>query len=214
MTQKNRYRKIKVFFKYLRRGIYLSIAVVLLIFVWVMWQVEQAAKVSSNQNADAAIILGAAAWGKKPSPVFRERIRHAIDLYQQKRVSVLIFTGGTPKEGYETEAQVGKAYAMSQGIPERDIIIEEKSRDTSENFAFTKTEIQNSSLNTFLIVSDPYHMYRSMMIAKDNGYIAYPSPTPYSRFNEPKGQFKFLFNETVSSLVYKIGRLFSASSKA
>ncbi len=183
---KRSYRKIKLFIKYLFRGIVLSVVIALSMFGWFMWQVEQAAKVTSAQNADAAIVLGAAVWGKnKPSPVFKERIRHGIDLYKEGRVDVLIFTGGTPKEGYPPEAEVGKYIAMQEGVPEQDIIVENRSRDTEENFVYTKAQIHNLNLNSFLVVSDPYHMYRAMSIAHDQGFKAYPSPTPTSRFNEP-----------------------------
>lgn len=205
---KNELKKTKTFSKSLRRGIYVSVAVPVLVFAWTMVQVERAAGIVSTKNADAAIVLGAAAWGKNPSPVFKERIRHAVDLYQQQRVGMLIFTGGTIKEGYRSEALVGQEYAMKLGVPEQDIIIEDNSRDTYENFLFTKREVKDVSLKTFLVVSDPYHMYRSMLIAKDLGYTAYPSPTPSSKFNAPKGQFKFLLNETFASIVYKGQRLF------
>lgn len=207
-TEKEAIKTKKTFSKSLRRGLYISVAIPILLFVWTMIQVERAAGTSSNQKADAAIVLGAAAWGKNPSPVFKERIRHAVDLYQQQRVEILIFTGGTIKEGYRSEALVGRDYAIKLGVPEQDIVIEDNSRDTYENFLFTKKEIRNLSLATFLVVSDPYHMYRSMMIAKDTGYVAYPSPTPSSKFNAPKGQFKFLLNETFASIAYKVQRLF------
>lgn len=52
----------------------------------------------SNENqlvkTDAAVVLGAAIWGDAPSPVFEERINHAIWLYQHDYVNFLIFTGG------------------------------------------------------------------------------------------------------------------------
>ena len=206
---KERYRKIKLFFKYLFRGIVLSLFVALFVFGWFMWQVEQAAKVTSDKNADAAIILGAAVYGNEPSPVFRERIRHGVNLYKEGRVEVLIFTGGTPKKGYPPEAEVGKNVALKEGIPEQSIIVENRSRDTEENFIFTKKQIQGLNLNSFLIVRDPYHMYRAMNVAQDQGFTnAYPSPTPTSRFNEPKSQWSFLLNETLSSMAYKVIRLF------
>ncbi|WP_434778590.1 YdcF family protein [Neisseria sp. Ec49-e6-T10] len=189
-------------------GIFLSVLGVVIFSLWLAWQIEQTAKLSADQTADAAIVLGAAAWGKNPSPVFKERIRHAVNLYQEEKVHTLIFTGGTRKEGFDTEAEVGKRYAMKLGIPERDIIVEEKSHNTVENLIFTKKEVADLDLNSFLIVSDPYHMYRAMLIAQDVGLNALPSPTPSSKFTQPKSQLKFLFNEVINSFAYWFSRFF------
>jgi uncharacterized SAM-binding protein YcdF (DUF218 family) len=84
-------------------------------------------------RADAAIVLGAAVWGKQPSPVFRERISHAINLYETGYVPILIFTGGVGNGDELAEALVGKLYAVSKGVKSSDIIIETTSRTTSQN---------------------------------------------------------------------------------
>lgn len=64
---------------------------------------------SSDQSAQAAVVLGAAVWGNHPSPVYRERLNAAIQLYRQGRVGVLVFTGGTPERGYPAAAEVALA---------------------------------------------------------------------------------------------------------
>ena len=75
--------------------------------------------VDQKKTADAAIILGAAAWYKRPSPVFQERIRHGIWLYENGYVGKLILTGGKSKNAPFSEAYVARRYALSQGIPEK-----------------------------------------------------------------------------------------------
>ena len=205
---KDKLTTVRKFFKYLFRGVLLSIIFVLLIVFYTMFQIERTARMSSENKADAAIVLGAAAWGKRPSPVFRERIRHAVDLYKQGRVGVLIFTGGSPREGVYTEAEVGKEYAIKAGVPEQSIIMENESRNTYENFANTKIQIQGLPYETFLVVSDPYHMHRALIIARDQDLTVYPSPTPTTRFNDSKSQMRFLVNETGSVLYYQIQRFF------
>lgn len=78
----------------------LAVVFVVLLACVSMWQVRRDARLIAHPSAkaDAAVVLGAAAWGNKPSPVFRERIAHGIDLYRNGTVGKLIFTGGTPKK--------------------------------------------------------------------------------------------------------------------
>ena len=72
-------KPVKPFFKRVRHGLYLSFLLALLAFAWSMWQVHKTSQQSSQNDAEAAIILGAAAWGDNPSPVFKERLNHGID---------------------------------------------------------------------------------------------------------------------------------------
>ena len=88
---------------YLFRGIGLSILLVLGIFGEGAWQVYHIGSqpLPGHVRADVVLVLGAAAWDKRPSPIFRERINHAITLYQSHRVEKIVFTGGTPKKDYK-----------------------------------------------------------------------------------------------------------------
>jgi len=65
---------------------------------------------SPDIEVDAAIVLGAAVWGEEPSPVFRERLNHAIDLYKNGTVSKIILTGGVGKGDKLAESEVGEEY--------------------------------------------------------------------------------------------------------
>ncbi len=80
--------------------------------------------------ADAAIVLGAAAWDGHPSPVFEERIKHAIDLYRTGQVKAIIFTGGLGKGQQVADSVVAAAYAIQQGVDENSVFCEMKSRYT------------------------------------------------------------------------------------
>ena len=102
--------------KYLWRGFLLSLLAVIMLFAWSAWQVYYYSRSAKNAQGEVAIVLGAAAWGSKPSPVFRERINHALTLYQTHQVQKLLFTGGTPKAGFDTEAEVAptKTWSMRE----------------------------------------------------------------------------------------------------
>jgi uncharacterized SAM-binding protein YcdF (DUF218 family) len=157
-------------------------------------------------HADAAIVLGAAAWGDRPSPVFRERINHAISLYKAGYVTKVVFTGGQGNAGEPPEALVGKQYAVERGIPRSDILVETESHTTRENLYYAQRVASRHQLSTFLLVSDPLHMKRAMTIAKDLGLEAHPSPTPSTMYRSRTSQLAFLARETRLYLSYVLRR--------
>lgn len=166
----------------------------------------------ANKNnvskADAAIVLGAAAWGDKPSPVFQERINHAINLYKSGFVRRIIFTGGIGKNKKVAEATVGKKYAMVHGVKRADILTEAESKSTLGNIQNAKIVADEADLSKFLIVSDPLHLKRAVSMARDLGMDAHPSATPTSRFKSFKSKLVFLVRETCGYFAYVLLRKF------
>ena len=162
----------------------------------------------SNGPADAAIVLGAAVWGAQLSPVFKERINHAIDLYKKGRVRKLIFTGGEGSSGEPTESAAARDYALLFGVPAGDILIEEKSHTTYENIAYAKQLADAHGLGRVLIVSDPLHMKRALVMASDMGLTAEPSPTPSTRYEGLRSQAGLLAHETYYYIGYLLRRPF------
>ncbi|BAY43005.1 hypothetical protein SAMD00079811_05830 [Scytonema sp. HK-05] len=155
-------------------------------------------------KADAAIVLGAAVWGDEPSPVFRERINHAINLYKRGIVRTIIFTGGVGKNDHLAEAVVGKRYAMARGVKPANILIETESHTTHQNLEYAQKVASLYHQSKFLIVSDPLHLKRAVLMAQDLGMDAYPSPTPTTRYRSFKSQFEFLMRETYFYFVYLV----------
>jgi uncharacterized SAM-binding protein YcdF (DUF218 family) len=149
-----------------------------------------------GETADAALVLGAAVLGDRPSPVLRERLRHAVALYEQGRVSKLVLTGGLSPEDSLTEAEAGRRWVLAQGVPDADIILEDRSRTTVENFVLAEPLLATNNIETVLVVSDPIHMRRAMTIAGRTGMAAASSPTPSSRFVSLDTQLPFLLRET------------------
>ena len=163
-------------------------------------------KNSIDVNGDAAIVLGAAVWGNEVSPVFRERINHAIDLYRTGKVRKIIFTGGQGNRDELTEAAEARQFAIKNGIPEKDILIEESSHTTYENVVNAKRLADAHGLKRVLIVSDPMHMKRAVSMAKDIGLEAYPSPTPTTRYQGWRSQLESLAHETYYYIGYLAGK--------
>lgn len=160
----------------------------------------------SDGPADAAVVLGAAVWTSEVSPVFRERINHAVDLYLKGRVRKLIFTGGQGNPGEPTESSAARQYAVENGVPVSDILIEEKSHTTYENIVYAKQLADTHRIKNVLIVSDPLHMKRAMTMAEDVGLVAEPSPTPSTRYQGLRSQFDLLAHETYYYFGYLVRR--------
>lgn len=191
------------FFYHLRVGVALSLLFVLANYLFSAAEVYQSSRTRPVHHADAAVVLGAAAWGKRPSPVFRERLNHAIYLYHTNMVDKLIFTGGTPKPGFMTEAAVGRRYALQNGVDPADILYENTSRDTYQNLVNTRILINNNNIDSIIIVSDPYHMARAAMMARDLGLNVQTSPTPTTRFTATQSKLRFLAQESYMLMVYR-----------
>jgi uncharacterized SAM-binding protein YcdF (DUF218 family) len=177
----------------------LSAAVILSVIVYILSAAARIylySTISVNQDADAAVVLGASAWNSTPSPVFRERINHAVWLYKQGFVKFLIFTGGKGKGAELAESTVAKKYAISQSVQPEDILTETMSHTTFGNFYYILPIIKSRHFNSLLIVSDPMHMLRSMAIARHFQLKALPSPTPTTRYVSLKTNLQFLSYET------------------
>lgn len=154
-------------------------------------------------KADAAIILGASTYHGEVSPVYQERINHGVTLYRDGYVKKLIVTGGVGEGNFESDASAAKRYAMLQGIPETDILTEDTSTITQENLENAKLIMEEYKLDTAIIVSDPLHMRRAMLLADDAGIKAYSSPTPTSKYVSLKTKIPFLARETFFYVGYK-----------
>lgn len=146
-------------------------------------------------RADAAIVLGAAVWDGKPSPVFKGRIDHALWLYEHQYVNKLIFTGGKGSEQEPAESEVAREYAIAHGVPDADILVETVSAITEENLSQSQMVGDRFGLSTYLIVSDPLHMKRAMTMAEDLGMKANPSPTTQSAYRSLRSKIPFLLRE-------------------
>ncbi|WP_340401546.1 YdcF family protein [Paenibacillus sp. FSL H8-0079] len=189
---------------------WIVITALAIVLLGILWTVVTAVRISaytdedSSRISDAAIILGAAVEGDNPSPVFRERIEHGIELYRQGTVRNLLFTGGSSGDGEHTEAEVGRKYAIAHGVDPADIRVETESRITEENLIHSIPIGEQADYETYTIVSDPLHMKRAMKLAAGLGMDAVPSPTRTTAYRTWRSKFPFLARETVMYMGYTI----------
>lgn len=197
------------------RGKKLSILISLLVvFLIILYTIITAVsivrygKLDEKAHSDVAIVLGAATSGGEVSPVYRERINHSIWLYENGYVDYLFLTGGIGEGNEISDASAAKQYAIKKGVPEQAILIEEESTITEENLEYAKAIMDDHSLDTAIIVSDPLHMKRAMLMANDYGIDACSSPTPTTMYRSMKTQIPFLAREVFFYIGYSIVRAF------
>jgi uncharacterized SAM-binding protein YcdF (DUF218 family) len=184
----------------------LIVAILAVVFGLLATRIYTFGNTRSDGPADAAVVLGAAVWSSGVSPVFRERINHGIDLYHNGKVRKLIFTGGQGNAGEPTESSAARDYALQSGVPAQDIFIEEKSHNTYDNILYAKQIADTHGIKKVLIVSDPLHMKRAVLMAQDAGLMAEPSPTPSTRYQSLKSQLGLLMHETYFYIGYLLRR--------
>ncbi len=177
----------------MKRGL-ITLVILALYSAWQMWDIDRFGHSDDGSKADCAIVLGAAAWHNKPSPVFKARINHAIKLYESGRVNSIILTGGFGEGAAFAESEVAMQYCVDRGIPREHIFIETKSLTTKENILEAKLLMHDRS-ETALIVSDPWHLKRACAIAEHYELSVKPSATTTSLYTSNKSIFNFIWKE-------------------
>jgi uncharacterized SAM-binding protein YcdF (DUF218 family) len=127
--------------------------------------------------ASAIVVLGAAQYDGRPSPVLKARIDHALDLWDRRLAPHLVFTGGMGDGDTTSEAAVGRRYAVRHGVPDSVILTETRGRTTSESMQRVAAMMKTQPKRDVILVSDPFHMLRLTILAHRFGLLPYSSPT-------------------------------------
>lgn len=172
----------------MRRFLAIGFAVVALAAVAIpLWRVSRDIKrqseVDEARPADVIVVLGAAEYNGRPSPVFRARLDHALQLYQRGLAPLIMTTGGAGGDPVYTEGQVGRDYLVRRGIPAEHIVVEEAGGSTVHSIVAVSEIMRRMSLRSAVLVSDGYHIFRSKRILEFEGMAAYGSPRP----EKPRG---------------------------
>ena len=173
--------------------------------VFTLWLISAATVMiwSSRDEArpaDAIVVLGAAQYAGRPSPVLRARLDHALDLWRRHLGKTLILTGGTGAGDTTSEAAVGRTYAIKRDVPDTVILMETQGRTTSESMRAVAGMLEARGLQTALLVSDPFHMLRLRILARRFGFTPYTSPTQTSPISPNREQrWKYIFSESIKA---------------
>jgi uncharacterized SAM-binding protein YcdF (DUF218 family) len=156
--------------------------------------------IDQARPAESIVVLGAAQYDGRPSPVLRARLDHGIELYGRGLGKVLVLTGGRAYGDTTTEADVGRTYAMKHGVPDTAILLENKGRTTRESMLAVADLLQSRGMNTAILVSDPFHMLRLSIIGRRFGLTPYTSPTRTSPISPNREKrWRYMLGESVKA---------------
>jgi uncharacterized SAM-binding protein YcdF (DUF218 family) len=189
------------------RGLILTATSIVVLVTLVCALVVVQGQRDEARPSGAAIVLGAAQWNGDPSPVLRARLDHALDLYRRGVVSRIILTGGVGKGDQLSEAAAGKLYLTEQRLPAEALLLDEQSTTTWQNLRNAADLARMNGINSVLLVSDPFHMLRSLKMARDLGLTAYGSPTRTSPISGSwLEEVRYVVRESWAYLMYLFTR--------
>jgi uncharacterized SAM-binding protein YcdF (DUF218 family) len=171
-------------------------------------QIRDFAVTDEAQPAEAIVILGAAQYNGRPSPVLKARLDHAFDLYREGYAKTIITTGSYGPDPNFSEAQVSTKYLIQRGVDGNSIITEQGSGTTYDSIQDASGVLKAKGWKTALVVSDGFHLYRVKRIFVDSGIIAYTSPAPNSPIERAASQrFWSSVREVVLFSAYRLSAL-------
>ncbi|MDE3152744.1 MAG: YdcF family protein [Gemmatimonadota bacterium] len=176
---------------------------VALVVLAAIWAVSLAAVIAwghrdSAKPAGAIVVLGAAQYVGRPSPVLRARLEHAVVLWKRGLAPRMILTGGTGEGDTTSEAAVGRRFVVQAGVPDSAILLEAKGRTTTESMRAVAAMMRAQRSDTVLLVSDPFHMLRLWILARRFGLVPLLSPTSSSPISESwRPRWEYRLSESV-----------------
>jgi uncharacterized SAM-binding protein YcdF (DUF218 family) len=167
-------------------------------------EIQQQSMLDEARPSDAIIVLGAAEYRGKPSPVLEARLNHALYLYLKGMAPRIITTGGAGGDPVFTEGSVGRAYLSERGVPPEAIVVEREAESTAQSVAAVAEIMRRMNLKSAIVVSDGYHIFRVKKMLESSGLQVYGSPRP----SAPSGGWRerwLYYRQAVGYLLWKIG---------
>lgn len=190
-----------------RTAVALVVAAALAVVGWsalIVWRSAHVDDASRVQTADLILVLGAAQYGGVPSPVFRGRLDHALMLFRQGRADRVMVLGSREPGDPTTEADAGRDYLVSRGVPATQAIAVPLGRSTFESLAGAARYMKRRGLHSAFLVSDPWHNARIERMASDLGIRGYASATWTSAARSVRTRFAGYTRETFAYLYYRV----------
>jgi uncharacterized SAM-binding protein YcdF (DUF218 family) len=164
----------------MKRAVWNAVAVavtaLLVAIAYVSVRIERQSVRDEAQPADVILVLGAAEYRGRPSQVLRARLDHALELYAQGLAPRIMTTGGAGGDPVFTEGGVGRSYLIGRGVPSEAVIVEAEGATTVESTAMAGEIMHRMSLQSVIVVSDGYHIYRVKRMLQFRGLQVYGSP--------------------------------------
>ncbi len=167
-------------------------------------RIQRQSVIDESRPADVIVVLGAAEYSGRPSPVLQGRLDHALELYRRNMAPRLLTTGGAGGDPVFTESTVGRDYLIKRGVPAESIIVEPEGESTVHSTAAVSEIMRRMGLRSAIIVSDGYHIYRVKKMLQSAGLRVYGSPRPSPMQGDPSLWWLY-FRQAVGYLLWSIG---------
>jgi uncharacterized SAM-binding protein YcdF (DUF218 family) len=153
-------------------------------------------QLDQRRPVDVIVVLGAAQYNGRPSPVLKARLDHALGLYRDGVAPLIVVTGGVGRGDTLSEAIVGRRYLLAHEVPAEAVVAEPEGRTTAASMTAVAAWTRTRGLRRVLLVSDPFHMFRLRLEARRTALEAYTSPTGSSPISDNPGlELRFLLRE-------------------
>jgi uncharacterized SAM-binding protein YcdF (DUF218 family) len=182
----------------------LAAIVALVSIAWFAVRIEQQSARDEARQSDVILVLGAAEYRGRPSPVLRARLDHALLLYQRGLAPRIMTTGGAGGDPVFTEGGVGRSYLIGHGVPSEAIVVENESGSTVESLAMASEIMQRMGLHSVIVVSDGYHIYRVKKMLENRGLDVYGSPRPEQHLEPIREHWNYL-KQAVGYMLWRAG---------
>jgi uncharacterized SAM-binding protein YcdF (DUF218 family) len=189
---------------WVRRWLLLALLMLAAVLINISSGIVRESRNHDLHPAEAIVVFGAAQYDGHPSPVFRARLDHAFDLFQQGLAPVVITTGGFAADPHFSEGGVGHDYLMHRGIPETSVIAETQGSDTSQSAQRVAVIMRANHLHTCVAVSDAYHVFRIRKLLEHEGMQVQTAPRPDSIPHSVWQRGIALLREAVSYMLWRL----------
>ena len=153
------------------------LGVVVCAYAVTLYQVWTTGRTETARTADVIVVLGAAQYDGRPSPQFTARLDHVVALWSDGRAPLVVVSGGKQPGDRFTEAESARRYLVERGIPDAAILAETLGRTTVESLRGVRDVVEQAGARDMLLVSDPYHMLRAALSAREMGMTVHVSAT-------------------------------------
>jgi uncharacterized SAM-binding protein YcdF (DUF218 family) len=187
-------------------GFFVLLSTLLLGYLfYVAKQIERQSTIDEAQTADIIIVLGAAEYSGRPSPVLQGRLNHALIVYLKGLAPYILTTGGAGGDPLYTESEVGRAYLSEHGVPSEAIVVEHESATTVQTVNASAEIMRRMNLHSCIVVSDGYHIYRVKRLLEAQGIRVYGSPRPAAASFRAMELRWLYFRQAVAFALWQIG---------
>jgi uncharacterized SAM-binding protein YcdF (DUF218 family) len=159
---------------------------VAIVYIVAFASVYTVSREDEARESYAIVVLGAAQYNGRPSPVLQSRLDHARLLYGKLLAPTIVLTGGVAMGDTISEARAAADYLIRKKVPETVLVVLADGRTTEESVIAAAEWCRTRGIREVIVVSDPFHMLRVRLEMRRRGITAWTSPTRTSPISARK----------------------------